>query len=81
MAKADPEAAAGGKGRRRRARRGPGQHAGTAAQKGPKAAAVAALPRSPQEFSSNWKALQEVRASRAGCRALHYRSSTLGIIV
>lgn len=73
MAKADPEAAAAapGKGRRRRARRGPGQHEGTATQKGLKAAAVTALPRSPQEFSSNWKALQEVRASRAGCRALH----------
>ncbi|XP_052525564.1 RNA exonuclease 4 isoform X1 [Tympanuchus pallidicinctus] len=65
MAKADPEAAARGKGRRRRTRRGAGQHEGTAAQKGPKAAAVAALPRSPQEFSSNWKALQELLKQKA----------------
>ncbi|XP_031457664.1 RNA exonuclease 4 [Phasianus colchicus] len=66
MAKADPEAAAAcRKGRRRRSRRGTGQHAGTAAQKGPKAAAVAALPRSPQEFSSNWKALQELLKQKA----------------
>ncbi|XP_021269532.1 RNA exonuclease 4 [Numida meleagris] len=65
MAKAGPEAAAQGKGRRRRGRRGPGQHAGPAAQKGPKAAAVAALPRNPQEFSSNWKALQELLKQKA----------------
>ncbi|NXJ16408.1 REXO4 exonuclease, partial [Odontophorus gujanensis] len=59
MAKADP-----GKGRRRRRPpRGPGQQAGAAAQKGPKA--VAALPRSPQEFSSNWKALQELLKQKA----------------
>ncbi|XP_072208803.1 RNA exonuclease 4 [Excalfactoria chinensis] len=65
MAKADPEAAAGGKGRRRKTQRGTGQQAGMAAQKGPKVTTVAALPRSPQEFSSNWKALQELLKQKA----------------
>ncbi|XP_015734543.1 RNA exonuclease 4 [Coturnix japonica] len=65
MAKADPEGAAGGKGRRRKGRRGSGQQAGMAAQNGPKAATVAAIPRSPQEFSSNWKALQELLKQKA----------------
>ncbi|NXL94528.1 REXO4 exonuclease, partial [Alectura lathami] len=50
------------KGKRRKFWRGPGE---PAAQKGPKAAAVAALPRSPQEFSSNWKALQELLKQKA----------------
>ncbi|XP_068270258.1 RNA exonuclease 4 isoform X2 [Nyctibius grandis] len=55
-----PSAAARSKGRRRRRKkvwRGSGEAA--AAAKGPDMAA-AAPPRSPREFSSNWKALQEL---------------------
>ncbi|NXG06247.1 REXO4 exonuclease, partial [Sakesphorus luctuosus] len=53
----------GGSTRRRRRRR-KGQGDAAAAQKGPGMAA-ARLPRSPQEFSSNWKALQEVLKQKA----------------
>ncbi|NXC47091.1 REXO4 exonuclease, partial [Penelope pileata] len=59
---AGPSAAARRKGRRRKPRREPGESAGAAAQKGPN---VAALPRSPEEFSSNWKALQELLKQKA----------------
>ncbi|NXT77181.1 REXO4 exonuclease, partial [Zapornia atra] len=60
-----PNAAAGEKGRRRRRRKkkkalGGG---GEPAPKGP--AAAAGPPRSPQEFSSNWKALQELLKQKA----------------
>ncbi|NXA03183.1 REXO4 exonuclease, partial [Sapayoa aenigma] len=55
-----PSAAARGKGRRRR-RKGHGE-----APKGPGMAAAAARPpRDPQEFSSNWKALQELLKQKA----------------
>ncbi|KAM9256652.1 RNA exonuclease 4 isoform 1-T1 [Cariama cristata] len=65
-----PSAAARKKGRRRRRRRkvwrGGGEAATGAAPKGPDmAAAAAAPPRSPQEFSSNWKALQELLKQKA----------------
>ncbi|XP_075026765.1 RNA exonuclease 4 isoform X2 [Calonectris borealis] len=55
-----PSAATRRKGRRRRkVWRGRGEAATGAAPKGPDMAA-AARPRSPREFSSNWKALQEL---------------------
>ncbi|NXS43285.1 REXO4 exonuclease, partial [Balaeniceps rex] len=62
-----PSAAARRKGRRRRkVWRGRGKAAAGAAAKGPDmAAAAAAPPRSPQEFSSNWKALQELLKQKA----------------
>ncbi|XP_049687911.1 RNA exonuclease 4 [Accipiter gentilis] len=65
-----PSAAAQGKGRRRRRRkkkvwRGGGETATGAGPKGPDMAAGAAPPRSPREFSSNWKALQEVLKQKA----------------
>ncbi|XP_071430227.1 RNA exonuclease 4 [Pithys albifrons albifrons] len=64
---AEPQApGSGGNGgsrkKRRRKRKGRGDAA--AAPKGPGMAA-ARLPRSPQEFSSNWKALQEVLKQKA----------------
>ncbi|KAM6193093.1 RNA exonuclease 4 [Sarcoramphus papa] len=66
---AGPSAAAGRKGRRRRRRRkvwsGHGEAATGAAPKGPDMAAAAAPPRSPREFSSNWKALQELLKQKA----------------
>ncbi|NWS55591.1 REXO4 exonuclease, partial [Chunga burmeisteri] len=67
-----PSAAARRKGRRRRRRRrkvwrGGGEAATGAAPKGPDMAAAAAPPRSPQEFSSNWKALQELLKQKANC--------------
>ncbi|NWS14395.1 REXO4 exonuclease, partial [Pachyramphus minor] len=55
-----PSAAARGKGKKKRKRRRKGH--GEAAPKGPGMAA-ARPPRDPQEFSSNWKALQEVRGA------------------
>ncbi|XP_074464588.1 RNA exonuclease 4 [Larus michahellis] len=65
MAKQSP--AAGGKGgrRRRRRRRKVGSGEAAAAPKGPDMAAAAAPPRSPREFSSNWKALQELLKQKA----------------
>ncbi|KAM9271596.1 RNA exonuclease 4 [Morus bassanus] len=65
---AGPSAAASGKGRRRRRRRrkawrGSGEAATGAAPRGPEMAA--APPRSPREFSSNWKALQELLKQKA----------------
>ncbi|NXE23408.1 REXO4 exonuclease, partial [Ardeotis kori] len=65
-----PSAAARKKGRRKRRRkvwRGHGEAATGAAAKGPEmaAAAAAAPPRSPREFSSNWKALQELLKQQA----------------
>ncbi|XP_025950189.2 RNA exonuclease 4 [Dromaius novaehollandiae] len=52
------------KGRNRKPRRGRGRAAAAAAAgKGPRAAA--APPRSPQEFSSNWKALRELLKQKA----------------
>ncbi|KAM6047165.1 RNA exonuclease 4 [Theristicus caerulescens] len=67
-AEPEPSAAARGKGRRRRRRRrkvwrGQGEAATGAAPKGP--AMAAAPPRSPREFSSNWKALQELLKQKA----------------
>ncbi|NXE13099.1 REXO4 exonuclease, partial [Lophotis ruficrista] len=62
-----PSAAARKKGRRKRRRkvwRGHGEAATGAAAKGP-AMAAAAPPRSPREFSSNWKALQELLKQKA----------------
>ncbi|NXK36449.1 REXO4 exonuclease, partial [Piprites chloris] len=56
-----PSAAARGKGKRRRRRR---KGRGEAAPKGPGMAA-ARPPRDPQEFSSNWKALQELLKQKA----------------
>ncbi|XP_010569134.1 RNA exonuclease 4 [Haliaeetus albicilla] len=70
-AEPEPSAAARGKGRRRRRRRrkkvwrGGGETATGAGPKGPDMAAGAAPPRSPREFSSNWKALQEVLKQKA----------------
>ncbi|NXX15024.1 REXO4 exonuclease, partial [Podargus strigoides] len=61
-----PSAAARRKGRRRRRRKGGhggGEAAAGGAAKGPDVAAVP--PRSPQEFSSNWKALQELLKEEA----------------
>ncbi|NXL58956.1 REXO4 exonuclease, partial [Chordeiles acutipennis] len=59
-----PSPAAGRKRRRRRkAWPGRGEAATGAAPKGPEMAA--APPRSPQEFSSNWKALQELLKQKA----------------
>lgn len=60
---AEPRAAepSAGKGKKKKFWRRPPK---PAAPQGPKMAA--GPPRSPQEFSANWKALQEVRAS---CRA------------
>ncbi|NWQ60015.1 REXO4 exonuclease, partial [Neopipo cinnamomea] len=55
-----PSAAARGKGKRRRRRKGRGE----AAPKGPGMAA-ARPPRDPQEFSFNWKALQELLKQKA----------------
>ncbi|NXL50143.1 REXO4 exonuclease, partial [Podilymbus podiceps] len=61
-----PSAAAHRKGRRRRkVWRGRGEAATGAAPKGPDMAAAAAPPRSPREFSSNWKALQELLKQKA----------------
>ncbi|XP_076211201.1 RNA exonuclease 4 [Aptenodytes patagonicus] len=61
-----PSAAARRKGRRRRkVWRGRGEAATGAAPKGPDMAAAAAPPRSPREFSSNWKALQELLKQKA----------------
>ncbi|KAF1630781.1 RNA exonuclease 4, partial [Eudyptes filholi] len=63
-----PSAAARRKGRRRRRKvwRGRGEAPTGAAPKGPDmAAAAAAPPRSPREFSSNWKALQELLKQKA----------------
>ncbi|NWX48051.1 REXO4 exonuclease, partial [Steatornis caripensis] len=58
-----PSAAAPRKGRGRRKR---GKlWRGEAAAKGPGVAAAAAPPRSPREFSSNWKALQELLKQKA----------------
>ncbi|XP_027597334.1 RNA exonuclease 4 [Pipra filicauda] len=56
-----PSAAARGKGKKRRRRR---KGRGEAAPKGP-GMAVARPPRDPQEFSSNWKALQELLKQKA----------------
>ncbi|NXM25796.1 REXO4 exonuclease, partial [Oxyruncus cristatus] len=56
-----PSAAARGKGKRRRRRK---KGRGEAVQKGPGLAA-ARPPRDPQEFSSNWKALQELLKQKA----------------
>ncbi|XP_074911828.1 RNA exonuclease 4 [Buteo buteo] len=70
-AEPEPSAAARRKGRRRRRRRkkkvwrGSGEAATGAGPKGPDMAAGAAPPRSPREFSSNWKALQEVLKQKA----------------
>ncbi|NXO51129.1 REXO4 exonuclease, partial [Aramus guarauna] len=58
-----PGAAAGGKGRRRRRRRKV-WHGRGAAPKGP-AMATAGPPRTPREFSANWKALQELLKQKA----------------
>ncbi|XP_064532856.1 RNA exonuclease 4 [Pseudopipra pipra] len=55
-----PSAAARGKGKKRRRRKGRGE----GAPKGP-GMAVARPPRDPQEFSSNWKALQELLKQKA----------------
>lgn len=65
---AEPEACrkGGRRRRRRKVRRGHGEEAAEAAPKGPAMAPAAAPPRSPREFSSNWKALQEVRGSGGG---------------
>ncbi|NWU83782.1 REXO4 exonuclease, partial [Onychorhynchus coronatus] len=57
-----PSAAARGKGKGRRRRRRKGR--GEAASKGPGMAA-ARPPRDPREFSSNWKALQELLKQKA----------------
>ncbi|NXS51933.1 REXO4 exonuclease, partial [Brachypteracias leptosomus] len=68
---AEPEAPSKGKRRRRKKKKvghGGGEAAAGAAQKGPGVAAVAAAaapPRSPGEFSSNWKALQELLKQKA----------------
>ncbi|NWI70640.1 REXO4 exonuclease, partial [Todus mexicanus] len=63
---AEPEASSGSSSRRRRRRRKGRPCSGEAAGKGPGAAAAAAgPPRSPQEFSSNWKALQEILKQKA----------------
>ncbi|NWS94071.1 REXO4 exonuclease, partial [Mionectes macconnelli] len=61
-----PSAAARGKGKRRRRRRRKKEEegGGEAAPKGPGMAA-ARPPRDPQEFSSNWKALQELLKQKA----------------
>ncbi|XP_069729426.1 RNA exonuclease 4 [Phaenicophaeus curvirostris] len=65
MAKRSPaEPAALGEGRRKkRRRRKKGEKASGGEAQGP--AAPAAPPRSPQEFSSNWKALQELLKQKA----------------
>ncbi|XP_040461215.1 RNA exonuclease 4 isoform X1 [Falco naumanni] len=55
---AEPEARRTGRRRKRKARRGRGEAAAGPAPQGPGMAA--APPRSPREFSSNWKALQEL---------------------
>ncbi|KAM6243704.1 RNA exonuclease 4 [Porphyrio hochstetteri] len=57
-----PSAATGGKGRRRRKKKKARSGGGEPARKGP---AAAGPPRSPQEFSSNWKALQELLKQKA----------------
>ncbi|NXD74904.1 REXO4 exonuclease, partial [Halcyon senegalensis] len=65
---AEPEPRGKGKRRRRRRRKvwhGGGKAAAGTAAKGPGLAATAALPRSPHEFSSNWKALQELLKQQA----------------
>ncbi|NWW88762.1 REXO4 exonuclease, partial [Rhynochetos jubatus] len=64
---AAPSAAARRKGRRKRRKgsRGRGDAATEAAPKGPGMAAAAAPPRNPREFSSNWKALQELLKQEA----------------
>ncbi|NXB34318.1 REXO4 exonuclease, partial [Eulacestoma nigropectus] len=59
---AGPSAAARGKSKRRKKRKALGEAA--AAPKGPGMAAVGP-PRNPQEFSSNWKALQELLKQKA----------------
>ncbi|XP_051663801.1 RNA exonuclease 4 [Manacus candei] len=56
-----PSAAARGKGKKRRRKR---KGRGEGAPKGP-GLAVARPPRDPQEFSSNWKALQELLKQKA----------------
>lgn len=58
---AGPSAAAGGKSKKRRKKR---KAVGKAAPKSPGMAAVGP-PRNPQEFSSNWKALQELLKQKA----------------
>ncbi|NXA19479.1 REXO4 exonuclease, partial [Ibidorhyncha struthersii] len=62
-----PSGAARGKGRRRRRRKKVRSGEEAAAPTGPDmaAAVAAAPPRSPREFSSNWKALQELLKQKA----------------
>ncbi|NXN64857.1 REXO4 exonuclease, partial [Himantopus himantopus] len=62
-----PSGAARGKGRSRRRKKKVRSGEEAAAPKGPDmaAAVAAAPPRSPREFSSNWKALQEVLKQKA----------------
>ncbi|NXN29357.1 REXO4 exonuclease, partial [Nycticryphes semicollaris] len=66
---AEQSPAAGGKGGRKRRKKKKKDEVGSgeaaAAPKGPAMAAAAAPPRSPREFSSNWKALQELLKQRA----------------